>query len=292
MGRRGGWWNYLGWKSQKVKKYLKVIVPLWIVIETGLGLGQVLHHGSIQGVFYWLGERSFSITTPGIAMMTVGGQEVLRAYGSFSHPNSMAGFLLVGWWLWQWLYKKHDWWYWLVTLLAFVGILLSGSRIVWLLTGGLMLYDLRFTNKKIQIGLLLLIMAIGGWILGRGILGGWDSEGMQKRIDLMRAAIMMWRQSPILGVGMQNFLIKLPDFRARNGIFWLQPVHAIPLLWLSELGIVGALAASGLVIKKIREQKFFWPLWAVIIVTSLVDHYWWTLPQNWWLVVVVWGIVG
>ena len=51
-----------------------------------LGIWQFLIRGSIGGIFYWLGERSFIFNEPNIAPYP---------YSTFSHPNSFAGFLLV-----------------------------------------------------------------------------------------------------------------------------------------------------------------------------------------------------
>ncbi|MCA9374768.1 hypothetical protein KC622_00390, partial [Candidatus Dojkabacteria bacterium] len=43
----------------------------------------------------WLGESLVSAGTPGSASVTLGGNLYLRAYGTFQHPNILAGFLLL-----------------------------------------------------------------------------------------------------------------------------------------------------------------------------------------------------
>ena len=60
-----------------------------------LAWGQVFKGGSLGGIFWWLGERSFNLATPGITLAQVGDHLLLRPYATFSHPNSLAGFLLV-----------------------------------------------------------------------------------------------------------------------------------------------------------------------------------------------------
>lgn len=289
-------------KSQKlkIKSYLKTIIPIWVVVEVGLGIAQVVNGSSVGGIFYWLGERSFNTYTPGIATMTLFGNEILRAYGTFSHPNSMAGFLLVTILLWKIVtsqkskVKSRKLISWLVWIVGLIGIMICGSRVVWLLTAGIMIYELRFMNKKFQISFYGILVGLSGWILYQGYLAGWDSEGISKRIDLMSAAVEMWKQSPIVGVGLQNFLVKLPEFRNTGGIFWLQPVHNIPLLWLSEIGLVGILLLiKRFMMHEVRNMNktVVW-IWVIIGVTSLFDHYWWTLPQNWWLLGLVIAILG
>lgn len=49
--------------------------------------------GRTSGLFYLLGERSFNILTPGIALVKLYGVDFIRAYSTFPHPNSLAGFL-------------------------------------------------------------------------------------------------------------------------------------------------------------------------------------------------------
>ena len=86
-----------------IKDNLVKIIPCWIIFESLLAMAQMAKSGSLNGIFYWLGERSFSFNTIGIAQMSVFGRGLIRAYGTFSHPNSLAGFLLVALLLWWWL---------------------------------------------------------------------------------------------------------------------------------------------------------------------------------------------
>jgi hypothetical protein len=53
------------------------------VLEAGLGLAQLLTQRSLQGVFYYLGERYMTLSTPGIAKASLAGTELLRPYGTF-----------------------------------------------------------------------------------------------------------------------------------------------------------------------------------------------------------------
>ena len=77
--------------------YKKLIIILLVstLVEFLLCIGQMLSASSLQGIFYYLGERSFNLSTPGIAKVSLHGKEILRPYGTFSHPNSLAGFYLL-----------------------------------------------------------------------------------------------------------------------------------------------------------------------------------------------------
>ena len=60
-----------------------------------LAWGQVFKGGSLEGIFWWLGERSFNLAFFFFFLAQVGDHLLLRPYATFSHPNSLAGFLLV-----------------------------------------------------------------------------------------------------------------------------------------------------------------------------------------------------
>ncbi len=72
-------------------KWLSVAV-VWTAV---LAVAQFLLQHSLGGLGYWLGERRFDITTPGIARVVVGAQVWLRPYATLPHPNALAGWLLI-----------------------------------------------------------------------------------------------------------------------------------------------------------------------------------------------------
>lgn len=249
---------YLTLKPEKelIRKYLGYIIPFWIILEGGLGLAQVINGGSLQGVFYWLGERRFNLNTIGIAKISFYGREILRAYGTFSHPNSLAGFLLITLELWR--YYSSGWFYWLIRCLGLVTIIFSASRAAWLLL---------IINSPFRIyGLLFLALF--------GVFSGWDPLSWTKRLTLNNEAVKLFLKHPLLGIGWNNYL---------SQSHFYQPVHNIYLLILSQLGLIPTLILGSAIRSKIAPQK--WPkrIWLIILITSLFDHYWLTLPQNWWL---------
>ena len=79
-----------------------MLMGLWITgtVQLTLSLIQLYLKHSLQGIFYFIGERYMSLSMPGIAKASFQGVEFLRPYGSFSHPNSLAGFFLV---LYMWI---------------------------------------------------------------------------------------------------------------------------------------------------------------------------------------------
>jgi hypothetical protein len=129
--------------KELVKNYLLKIIPVWLIGESLLVVAQMANNGSLNGIFYWLGERNFTFNTVGIAQMSVFGRGLIRGYGTFSHPNSLAGFLLVSLVLWKGLKPKvNKVLEWMVLWISIVGIILSGSRTIWVLGFGVGIYYL------------------------------------------------------------------------------------------------------------------------------------------------------
>lgn len=125
-------------------------------------------------------------------------------------------------------------------------------------------------------------------------LSGWDENGMIKRGQLNLAAVGMIKSSPWFGVGLGNFLVKLPEFQKNNQIFWFQPVHNILLLLVSETGLLGLAGVVWGLRKKINWKswsKLTWLILGVIGVSGMGDHYWLTLPQNMWLLTLVIALI-
>ena len=89
---------FFGWYISRTTQTTRQVMVIFISLSFGvlgeavLAFAQFLNHGSIGGPLYLLGERLFSAQTPGIANASINGELILRPYGTFSHPNVLAGF--------------------------------------------------------------------------------------------------------------------------------------------------------------------------------------------------------
>lgn len=311
--RIGQW--YLTWlmvkkNKEKIMGYLRWVIPVWIVVESLLGAAQVINGGSLNGIWWLLGERRFVYGGIGIAQMNWFGENLIRAYGTFSHPNSLAGFLLLSWWYWrdQLRVKNKEQIitkiiYWMVNWCALLGIILAGSRTVWM--GGIILLAVNLwqgKNREIRktVGNILLVTGVVVLILGlvninykiSDFVGGWDKEGIEKREKLAMGAVAMIKSNPLFGVGAGNFVVRLPEFKEGN-FYWWQPVHNILLLALSEVGLLGIIILIfnfKFIFFKLKEKKYWW-LWIIVGITGMMDHYWLSLPQNTWLLAIILGVI-
>jgi hypothetical protein len=254
--------------NKKIKKYLSIVIPIWVVVEVFLSLGQIILGRSLGGIFYYLGERSFNINTISIAQISWWGRSLLRGYGTFSHPNSLGGFLVITAYLWQ-KYKKNYFW-WIIWWFIVLGIFLTGSRTAIVV---FLLFFVKYWS--------VLFLGLGYFLIQKGVFGGWDVFSWQKRVDLMTSSIKMFFHYPLFGVGWNNFLKQLPNFSKGRLI---QPVHNIFLLILSQLGIIN----SFIFVKALKSliKKINWKLFLLVGCLGFFDHYFLTLPQNIWILII------
>ena len=76
--------------KKQFPKYKKAVISGFafsVLIQSVLVVAQFVTRHSLQGIWYFFGERYFTLSTPGIAKASLQGNEILRVYGTFSHPN-------------------------------------------------------------------------------------------------------------------------------------------------------------------------------------------------------------
>jgi hypothetical protein len=309
------------------------LLPLAVAYSSLIAIAQFIKQASIGGFFYWLGERTFSVVTPGIAKAVINGQLVLRPYATFPHPNVLAGFILISLVLILQLRRKlktpRRWkqsyvfflrgealakfLFWFTFLVGLVTIALSFSRSVWLmgcLIGFYLLWKYFLGKMKKRTprrwGNSLATLLRGGTVLALslGILGmfgllgkGLSSDGaISQRLDLAKASVGMIKEYLWVGVGLNNFIVRLPEYWSASWrIRFLQPVHNIYLLVAAETGLAGLLVFLWFLVLTIKKQleilnyKLLIPI-LVILLLGLTDHYWLTLQQTQLLMVIVLGL--
>lgn len=282
------------------------ILPLVLVFEFFLSLAQVLGQSSVGGPFWLLGERTFTVFTPGIARGSWLGEVFLRPYGTFSHPNSLAGFTLVA--LILVLGKKKisvsDQ---LAIVLGFALLLLTFSRTVWLAS---FVLGLVFLLARLRAGFskrlslwhfptlgIIFSLPLLAYFFSRTTI---DASSFSVRWELAEFALEEVRRNPVFGLGAGHFVISLSQNRpVWQWLYWLQPVHNIFLLVAAETGFLGLsffgyLILSGFfrLLKGAKEKEFLSILFALgaLFLTGFFDHYWLTLIQNQLLFALVLGL--
>lgn len=263
--------NVLSW----VLKPLTYSVIFFVV----LAFAQVILGHTVGGLFYWLGERTFNTQTPGISLLNIFDHTYLKAYSTFSHPNSFAGFLGVS--LLLFFMYKTKWWTKVVSVLG-IALTFSLGAVI-----GLVLHKLPHYFFYILILVSLLLPLISSQLLNIYFPGN-----IADRLTLYVASGQMINKHLLFGVGLNNFIVGLTQITVNSGRVWLlQPVHNIISLIFSELGIVGlALVVYGVMKLYPKMNKKYLPIIMFIFITGMFDHYWLTLQQNLLLMSVVLGL--
>ncbi|HZJ18646.1 MAG TPA: O-antigen ligase family protein [Patescibacteria group bacterium] len=285
-------------------KTIFIVLSFSVIYESVIAIAQFLSKGSLGGGLYFLGERTFTGQTPGIANASLGGELILRAYGTFSHPNVLAGFLVVimSAILVKMLKEKNSQRiiYWLAMVLGTIALFLTLSRvaiIIWFISLFLILLAKHKLRKKtfwlfMTVLFFLLSLFIFFPLFLRFTEISLSQASIHERILLMQIAFQMFIKNPIFGVGINNFIVMLPAITKIKSLYLLQPAHNIYFLILAETGILGFFGFILLIfysIKRISKVSPFFPSIIIILFLGLFDHYFLTLQQGQLLLSIVLG---
>lgn len=275
----------------RVKDWLLKPLSLSLALFSFVGIVQFLTGQTLGGVLYFLGERSFNIQTPGVALVRIFNREFLRAYSTFGHPNSLAGYVFVSGLLLTGVWKKP---------LTKVSLFLAGLAFILSFSLGafigaviVVFFYLIFLEKKIlaqkiipPFYFLIVVAGLAFPALIGGLDFSWLGKNITERASLGEVAYTIVSESPAFGVGLNNFIPLLPKFSTNPQIsWWLQPVHNVFLLTFVELGVVGLFLLVLLFYRamevNIKSGRFKILLALLFVVlTGTFDHYWFTLQQN------------
>ena len=270
-----------------------------------IGFLQVIKGSTLGGLFYFLGERSFSFVTPGISLLNIFNLSFLKPYSTFSHPNSFAGYLLVVFvylWFWKTKNNKNIYLKYLTIFFIFVLLLLTfskGALFSFFIILTSIFFNLLSKLKRIKyITLLIIITSVLLPIISVFLLRYKNSfsDNVSERLLLSEMSGQMLKANFILGIGLNNFINYLPKLNTLRVPFWfLQPVHNIFLLFTIETGLVGIgiffLGFNKYINYLIQNnKKVFIYILLSIFMTGFFDHYWLTLQQNMLLMFLFLGL--
>lgn len=288
----------LGKKILTTLKEKNILTALLLsgLLELFLAIYQLINKHSIQGIFYYFGERLLTLSMSGVAKASIQGIEFLRPYGTFSHPNSLAGFFLLLYFF-VLVYKKFNYYLILKYLFLFVStilIFISFSKVA--IISYLILNTLYFVlNTKIRCQICKFARLVTVFIISLIFLQATtDPLTIGKRIELIKNSTMIILNNPVFGVGLGSYLIEQIKYPSKYHLFFNQPVHNIFLLFISEAGLVIGGILLYLVADRLIRQKLTinqWLLISAIIFTGFFDHYWLTLPQNFLSMGLITGVI-
>lgn len=287
-------------------------------VLVGLGLGLIVP--SFIGIWQffvgrseastWLGLAARDATRLGDSVLQINSQRILRAYGSFSHPNIFGGYLavalaaLLG--LWSSLKTKST-----VVLAGLVGFILSFalvltfSRSAWLglglglLVGALVMAIKDATRAKkivLPLSIVIITVAVIGSVARFGLSSEFESRSINERVEQYQEFPAVIGSNWILGQGLGNYTVAAAEVFTSRVWYELQPVHNVPLLILGEIGLLGLLAIIiwAASIDRINFARFpkraavtAFMMGNTILVIAFFDHYLWSTWSGLALVALV-----
>ncbi len=287
------------------------LLAITVLYSSCIALVQFFHQGSVGGALWYLGERTFSGSTIGIANAAIAGRLVLRPYATFSHPNALAGYITVVLALLLFFWgkeSKHSSMQKGMLLLTFIcgvaTLIVTLSRSAWIVGASLALLVAipRLTNifkNRLRVRTALILGGVFLWIISMASIFfffPFTGESFEVRNVLNVAALKMIATHPLIGVGLGNFIPRLVDYVDTPLVpSLLQPAHNMYLLMGAQTGLLGLgvlLFLLFLPIKKMKGKKMYaiLPLGAIMAL-GLTDHYFLTLQQTQLLLAIVAGFV-
>jgi len=261
---------FLAIAAQILKNTKWLNIALFALVASGLfqsslGIAQFLSNQSLG--LHWLGESMVGPDINGVAKIIVSGVKHIRAYGTFPHPNILAGFLIVPIFILLGLLTeriRHGTRQSNVSretflntvpapaviillLVLLLGLVLTFSRsaLLGLALGGFIflwqnlkhLFDRR---KSLWIALVILFLFFSAYIVSHSKLNFLLSEqSLNERILYSRVSRETIAAHPWIGIGIGQFVFEEHQTYPDLSGWQYQPVHNIFLLVASELGIIG-----------------------------------------------------
>lgn len=261
--------------------------------------------GRTTGLFYFLGERSFGITTPGIALVQIFGRDFLRAYSTFPHPNALAGYLGVvlllvitsGFWNGN-IYRKMG----SFTLAVCMLLTFSLTGIIAFVFSLLLIFLKKYTKAylfgfKAFVATAVLLSLFLPLFSSQKQLVRLLPRNLMERAALSVMSGKMVSQEFFIGKGLNTFIINIPEVSVGSFSPWLlQPVHNVYLLVFAETGILGLLVFLWLVLNVVKRllksrNAVYLVVFIFILFTGTMDHYWLTIQQNLLLISLLLGFI-
>lgn len=289
--------------------WLQWPLSLALLFQSLVAIVQWIQRKSLLG-YLFLGETSLK-TTSYVAKTAITGEIRPLPYGTTPHPNVLGGFLAIGLLIILLIdqlnldarnlnksatNRHRPKWLVLVTRVSFstpiiIALLLTQSvSAVVVLIFGLIFLKFRQVHWRNAAAVLAILVAVG--LAASPFV---EATSVTRRIQLAEISLQMIEAEPWLGVGLNNFSGRMTEFgRVVSTTRFLQPVHNIYLLWLSEAGFV----ATGLILLLVWQRKskvelnhptYLIPFIALAVI-GLADHYPLTLQTGQMLTALALGI--
>ncbi|MBU2543205.1 O-antigen ligase family protein [Patescibacteria group bacterium] len=271
----------LGWFLAIHKKLLRKPIISYAIIAASwfqslLAIFQFFTQKSLLS-YKFLGEPQLS-NSIGLAKDVWWNTGRVLPYSTTAHPNILGGILAIfSLILISWFSKAQNKWIQKLTiftiLLAIFAIILtqSISAGLTLIIGSIFITAKKLNQKLLVIGgiILFIITPIFIHFSSQELT---QNDSLIRRSYLQTAAINMFVNNPILGVGLNQFTSRVEEYSNTQEIVrFVQPVHHVGLLWLAETGLLGLGILAWIIVKN-KLKKIIIPL-LILLPLATLDHY-------------------
>ena len=188
----------------------------------------------------------------GTSVVEAAGMRLLRAYGTFPHPNILGGFLVIAILCARSLFHRVSWIGRAVYFVLGIGLFLTFSRLAWLSAiigiAAQWIYARRDRLFIRQAPFALIALAVGAalfwpFVAARTAASGrLETKSVVARVSSYRDALALFSKHPFTGVGAGAFTAAIHEqVDPGRGGYDLEPAHSAPLDIAAEVGVFGAL---------------------------------------------------
>ncbi len=294
---------------------IPVDIKVWLRIIIFSGLFQAII-AAFQFLFQrdlglqFLGEKVLEKGQTGIDLFAWQGSEILRSFGTLSHPNVLAGLLIITLFLGAiYLHEKHEISSFenskkhssrfvqfvkfaflspensktYLSFFLFLGLLVTFSRGAWIaLIIGIIILFKSFKPKWFNIKHIYLIGIIFLAVSTVFLTSVFNKDVYRVRLELMDIGSKTLIENP-LGVGSSHFTLDMQDTAGKVlKPYEHQPVHNIFMMGAVENGFLGLILFIALwyfIYQEIHkhknepEGKIFFSLFLILFLLWNIDHY-------------------
>lgn len=282
--------------KMEIQNGIKLII-LTISAQAAIGIAQFLTQSDLN--LQILGEPILHESGAFLSKISIGNVELIRAYGTFAHPNILGGIISIGIFLLSTdssfsKSQKIP----LMTLLA-LGLLFSFSRSAALALA--CSFTILFMKKNIakmdrakKLSLLLFTILITTILASRGI-SILSDPALIERFDGFKIAFALIQNHPF-GLGFTAYTHFLNEIALTPLAPWqYQPIHNIYILIFAEFGLTLALILGGLSFyffkKTLKIDRINLSLLSIILVIACFDHYFFSLDIGRTMIVLITAII-
>jgi len=289
--------------------YLGIVESLIAIIQFHLKHSIGLH---------FFGEPLINAYTDGVAKIDMpNGLKVIRAYGTFNHPNSLSAFLLLAFAAGLFLVYKNSPKYFIGLFFIFLGLITTFSRAAYL---SLFIFIviatiLLFVKKTVETKKIIVYTAIilvffgcslavyGKYMSKRATI---EDSSTYERIQYDEYGVSLFKNHWLVGSGIGNILYGVAKLVPKDSPDWvIQPPHNYFEIVSGETGIIGLIIFLLFLLKifidyakalrdrgptqKQLELTILFSTFISILLMMQFDHYFYDVPL---MALLFWSFLG